>query len=128
MLRVAAAFSRYFDVAQKEAISFARSAGLLWEQIADSLGQSSQALWQRGEREARHCRLCSKQVRSVGGGDSSRSVIVVRKDEVISGGQSSTHSAAPTPGRLAVRGLVTFCFEPASLEVPIHVQTSEAGD
>ena len=127
MLRVAAAFSRYFDAAQKEAISFARSAGLSWEQIADSLGQSRQALWQRASRGASLQALQSKCEVSVAG-DSSRSVIVVRKDEVISGGQSSTHEPPPTPGRLAVRGLVTFCFEPASLEVPIHVQTSEAGD
>lgn len=52
VLRVAAAFSRYFDSAQKEAISFARSAGLSWEQIAESLGQSRQALWQRASRDA----------------------------------------------------------------------------
>jgi hypothetical protein len=52
VLQVAAAFSRYFDVAQKEAISFARSAGLSWEQIAESLGQSRQALWQRARRDA----------------------------------------------------------------------------
>lgn len=52
VLRVAAAFIRYFDTAQKEAISFARSAGLSWEQIADSLGQSRQALWQRSSRDA----------------------------------------------------------------------------
>jgi hypothetical protein len=44
--------SRYFDAAQKEAISFARSAGLSWEQIAESLGQSRQALWQRASRDA----------------------------------------------------------------------------
>jgi hypothetical protein len=52
VLRVASAFSRYFDAAQKEAISFARLAGLSWEQIAESLGQSRQALWQRASRDA----------------------------------------------------------------------------
>jgi hypothetical protein len=52
VLRVAAAFSRYFEAAQKEAISFARSTGLSWEQIAESLGQSRQALWQRAGRDA----------------------------------------------------------------------------
>lgn len=52
VLRLAAAFSRYFDTAQKEAISFARSAGLSWEQIAQSLGESRQALWQRANRDA----------------------------------------------------------------------------
>jgi hypothetical protein len=52
VLQVAAAFSRYFDEAQKEAVSFARSAGLSWEQIAESLGQSRQALWQRASRDA----------------------------------------------------------------------------
>jgi hypothetical protein len=52
VLRVAAAFGRYFEAAQKEAISFARSAGLPWEQIAESLGQSRQALWQRAGRDA----------------------------------------------------------------------------
>jgi hypothetical protein len=52
VLRVAAAFGRYFETAQKEAISFARSAGLSWEQIAESLGQSRQALWQRASRDA----------------------------------------------------------------------------
>jgi hypothetical protein len=51
VLRVAAAFSRYFDTAQKEAISFARSAGLSWEQIAQSLGQTRQAVWQRASRD-----------------------------------------------------------------------------
>jgi hypothetical protein len=51
ILRVAAAFSRYFDAAQKEAISFARLAGSSWEQIADALGQSRQALWQRSNRD-----------------------------------------------------------------------------
>jgi hypothetical protein len=51
VLRVAAAFGRYFEAAQKEAISFARSAGLSWEQIAESLGQSRQALWQRASRD-----------------------------------------------------------------------------
>jgi hypothetical protein len=38
VLRVASAFSRYFDTAQKEAISFSRFAGLSWKQIAESLG------------------------------------------------------------------------------------------
>jgi hypothetical protein len=52
VLQVAVAFSRYFETAQKEAISFARSAGLSWEQIAESLGQSRQALWQRASRDA----------------------------------------------------------------------------
>jgi hypothetical protein len=52
VLRVAAAFSRYFDAAQKEAISFARLAGSSWEQIAESRGQSRQALWQRANRDA----------------------------------------------------------------------------
>ena len=52
VLRVAAAFGRYFEAAQKEAISFARAAGLSWEQIAESLGQSRQALWQRASRDA----------------------------------------------------------------------------
>ena len=52
VLRVAAAFGRYFDAAQKEAISFARSAGSSWEQIAETLGQSRQALWQRANRDA----------------------------------------------------------------------------
>ena len=49
---MAAAFGRYFDAAQKEAISFARSGGLSWEQIAEALGQSRQALWQRARRDA----------------------------------------------------------------------------
>jgi hypothetical protein len=52
VLRVAVAFSRYFEAAQKEAISFARLAGSSWEQIAESLGQSRQALWQRARRDA----------------------------------------------------------------------------
>jgi hypothetical protein len=51
VLRVAAAFNRYFEAAQREAISFARSAGSSWEQIADSLGESRQALWQRSNRD-----------------------------------------------------------------------------
>ena len=51
VLRVATAFSRYFEAAQKEAISFARSSGLTWEQIAESLGQSRQAIWQRARRD-----------------------------------------------------------------------------
>jgi hypothetical protein len=52
VLRVAAAFGRYFEAAQKEAISFARAAGMSWEQIAESIGQSRQALWQRASRDA----------------------------------------------------------------------------
>jgi hypothetical protein len=52
VLRIAAAFTRYFDTAQKEAISHARAAGRSWEQIAESLGQSRQALWQRASRDA----------------------------------------------------------------------------
>jgi hypothetical protein len=51
VLRIATAFSRYFETAQKEAISFARSSGLSWEQIAESVGQSRQALWQRARRD-----------------------------------------------------------------------------
>ena len=51
VLRVAAAFSRYFETAQKEAISFARTAGVSWDEIAESLGQSRQALWQRARRD-----------------------------------------------------------------------------
>jgi hypothetical protein len=52
VLRVAAAFSRYFEAAQKEAISFARSAGMSWEQIAQSLGRSRHSVWQRANRDA----------------------------------------------------------------------------
>jgi hypothetical protein len=51
VLRLAAAFSRYFETAQKEAVAFARSSGLSWEQIAESLGQSRQAIWQRARRD-----------------------------------------------------------------------------
>jgi hypothetical protein len=51
VLRIAAAFSSYFQAAQKEAISFARAAGLSWEQIAESLGQSRQSVWQRASRD-----------------------------------------------------------------------------
>jgi hypothetical protein len=51
VLRVAASFTRYFETAQKEAISFARSAGLSWEQIAESLGRSRQSVWQRASRD-----------------------------------------------------------------------------
>jgi hypothetical protein len=52
VLRVTAAFASYFQSAQKEAISFARAAGLSWEQIAESIGQSRQRLWQRASRDA----------------------------------------------------------------------------
>lgn len=51
VLRVTTAFTSYFQSAQKEAISFARAAGLSWEQIAESLGQSRQRLWQRANRD-----------------------------------------------------------------------------
>jgi hypothetical protein len=51
VLRIAAAFNGYFQAAQKEAISFARAAGLSWEQIAESLGQSRQSVWQRASRD-----------------------------------------------------------------------------
>jgi hypothetical protein len=51
VLRITAAFTSYFQSAQKEAISFARAAGLSWEQIAESLGQSRQRLWQRASRD-----------------------------------------------------------------------------
>lgn len=52
VLRVAAAFTRYFETAQKEAIAFARSAGLSWEHIAGSLGRSRRSVWQRASRDA----------------------------------------------------------------------------
>jgi CHAD domain-containing protein len=42
-LRVVAAVRRYFDMAEREGIAFARAAGSTWEQIAESLGQSRQA-------------------------------------------------------------------------------------
>jgi hypothetical protein len=51
VLRVAAAFSKYFATAEREAIAFARAGGKTWEQIASSLGQSRQALWQRAGRD-----------------------------------------------------------------------------
>jgi hypothetical protein len=52
VLRVTAVLTSYFQAAQNEAISFARAAGLSWEQIAQSLGQSRQRLWQRASRDA----------------------------------------------------------------------------
>lgn len=52
VLRVAAAFNSYFQSAQREAIAFARAAGLSWEQIAEALGQSRQGVWQRASRDA----------------------------------------------------------------------------
>jgi hypothetical protein len=51
VLRITTAFTSYFQAAQKEAISFARAAGLSWEQIAESLGESRQRLWQRASRD-----------------------------------------------------------------------------
>jgi hypothetical protein len=48
---VASAFRRYFDKAEREGIAFARAGGSTWEQIAEALGQSRQAVWQRSHRD-----------------------------------------------------------------------------
>jgi hypothetical protein len=75
VLRVAAAFSRYFDAAQKEAISFARLAGLSWEQIAESLGQSRQA---RGPAGA-----ISRIRKTTVGSGQARPHLLVRKNKIL---------------------------------------------
>jgi hypothetical protein len=51
VLRVAGTFRRYFETAEREGIAFARAEGNTWEQIAEALGQSRQAVWQRSNRE-----------------------------------------------------------------------------
>jgi len=52
VLRVAGTFRRYFEMAEREGIAFARVGGHTWEQIAEALGQSRQAVWQRSNRDA----------------------------------------------------------------------------
>ncbi len=50
VLRAAARYKRYFDAVEHEAIAVARALGHTWEEIAESLGQSRQAVWQRDRR------------------------------------------------------------------------------
>ena len=82
VLRVAAAFSRYFDAAQKEAIWFPRLAGLSWEQIAESLGQSRQALWQRAVRRGPAGAISRIRKTTVGSGQA-RPHLLVRKNKIL---------------------------------------------
>ena len=51
VLRAAAAYRRYFDAVEEEAIGVARKLGKTWEEIAAALGQSRQAVWQRARRD-----------------------------------------------------------------------------
>ena len=51
VLHVAATFKNYFGEVEREAIGYPRTCGHTWEQIAESLGQSRQAVWQRANRD-----------------------------------------------------------------------------
>lgn len=50
VLRVAVTYVRYFNAVEDEAIAVARKLGKTWDEIADALGQSRQAVWQRAHR------------------------------------------------------------------------------
>jgi hypothetical protein len=52
VLHLAVTFKNYFGEVEREAIGFARASGRTWEQIAEALGQSRQAVWQRANRDA----------------------------------------------------------------------------
>ena len=47
VLRASATFIRYFFAAQARAVSAARAQGRTWEEIADAVGRTRQAAWQR---------------------------------------------------------------------------------
>ena len=66
---------------KKEAILFARSSGLTWEQIAESLGKSRQAIWQRGKTRPGTSRATPCNYEASVGGASSRSQFLVRETE-----------------------------------------------
>jgi hypothetical protein len=51
ILRAAAAFGSYFEAVERDGIAFARAKGLTWAQIAEALGSSRQAVWQRASRD-----------------------------------------------------------------------------
>jgi hypothetical protein len=47
VLEAVSAFQRYFAAIEREAIRVARSQDRTWQEIADALGRTRQALWQR---------------------------------------------------------------------------------
>jgi hypothetical protein len=51
VLRAAAAFANYFEAVERDGIAFARAKGHTWAQIAEALGSSRQAVWQRASRD-----------------------------------------------------------------------------
>lgn len=51
VLGAVAGYKRYFEAVEHEAITVARKLGRTWEEIAQALGQSRQAVWQRAARD-----------------------------------------------------------------------------
>jgi hypothetical protein len=47
VLRATAAFQKYFDAIEKEAVKVARAQDRTWQEIGSALGRSRQAVWQR---------------------------------------------------------------------------------
>ena len=47
VLRATAAFQKYFDAIEKEAVKVARAQDHTWQEIGEALGRSRQAIWQR---------------------------------------------------------------------------------
>src|SRR4051812_47600616 len=47
VLRAAARYQRYFAAIEREAIRSARGMGRTWEEIANAVGRSRQAVWER---------------------------------------------------------------------------------
>src|SRR3989442_7360695 len=52
ILRAATTFLRYFYAVQSRAVAAARAGGHTWEDIADAVGRTRQAAWQRWRRDA----------------------------------------------------------------------------
>jgi hypothetical protein len=52
ILRLAAAFGSYFEAVERDGVAFARANGRTWAQIAEALGSSRQAVWQRASRDS----------------------------------------------------------------------------
>ncbi len=47
VLRAATTFARYFAAVQGRSVAAARDAGHTWEEIAEAVGRTRQAVWQR---------------------------------------------------------------------------------
>ena len=51
VLRAAATFARYFNAVQGQAVVAARSTGHTWDEIAEAVGRTRQAVWQRWAKD-----------------------------------------------------------------------------